>query len=217
MKIKKEKRRNKIIIIFLIIIVLVVIAGIYIISKRKVDHTLKYDDFEKTAIYGYLEDSVLDIYTIYQLSGKAEFNETQVFQARIKKALDTYFLDKKDTSVPTTTILEMIESKYIPKSVDFHGIIVSGYKFNPNENTFVKSEDSYANMQNIETKINDMDYINKKVCIQNIEREHNNSYKVKFNILKNNEIKDGFVENSGEAVLTLNDKSIVIDSCSLEN
>lgn len=217
---KKSKKQivdyKKIAIIALVLMITIILV-VLIINKTKKSKELKLDEFEKTAIYGYLEENVLDVFTLYQLSGKSEFNEIQLFQSKLKQALDQYFVGKSETSVETNTILGMIDEKYVPENVDFHGILVSDYEFNPEDDTFVKSPGAYANMSSIETDINNTDYLNKKANIQKIEKQEENKYNVTFNIVDNMTPENAIVNASGNAVILFKDGNITIESSNIND
>ena len=207
---KTNKKINKTPIIIAVIIVLIIILVIVFVNSSKKEKELKLDEFEKIAVYGYLEDSILDVETMYRLAGKTEYDELQVFQAKLKQALDTYFDKTSEDSVPTSTVLGQIEEKYVPEEVDFNGIVVSDYVYNPENDTFDKAEGTNPGMQDIEMEANTMDYSDKKADVQNIVKE-DDKYKVSFNINDNNDI----VEATGEAIITINDGKITIESCNI--
>lgn len=209
---KNEKKNYKKIAIIAIIIILILTIIIVIINKLTKNNELKFNEFEKTAIYGYLENNVLDVETLYKISGKSEFNEMQTFQAKLKLTLDKYFKEHEGNSVSTSTILELIDSKYIPKTVDFHGIIMSNYEFNANDNTFVKSKNTNLNIAIMESQINQIDYTNRKASVEKIEKETENKYKITFNIINNQNI-----ENSGNAVILLENGKFTIEDCKFDD
>ena len=128
MKTNKLKKLNYKL-ISIIAIILIVIFIILAICLNK-DSKLKFNDFERISIYGYLENNVLDVFKLYQLSGKIEYNETEIFQGKLKQALDNYFANSSEKEVSTSTILGLIDSDFVPESLDFNGIIVSDYEYN---------------------------------------------------------------------------------------
>ena len=219
MKVEKKSSKNLnsqkvvIAIIGIIIIVAVIFAIINIFSK---DKALEFNDFEKAAIYGYLEDTVLDIQKVYQLSGASQYNELQIFQANLKQALDSYFATSSDTSVPTSTILGMVNSNSIPASVDFHGIVVSDYEYNPETDSFEKAPGANANLAGIEADASSITYSDKKASVQKIEETEDHKYKVSFNVV-NSMIDDGTPEATGEAIILLQDGEIILESCTIND
>lgn len=219
MKVEKKSSKNldsqKLIIalIAIIIIVVVIFAIIKIFSK---DKALEFNDFEKAAIYGYLENTVLDMQEVYQLSGTSQYNELQIFQANLKQALDSYFATSSDTSVSTSTILGMINSNSIPTSVDFHGIVVSDYEYNPETDSFEKAPGANANLAGIEADASSITYSDKKASVQKIEETDDNKYKVSFNVV-NSMIDDEVVEATGEAIISLQDGELILESCTIND
>lgn len=216
-KTKKQSNDYKIIAVIVAIIIIAIIILAIAISKTNKNKELKLDEFEKIAVYGYLEDNVLDVTTLYQKSGKSNFDEFQLFQAKLKQVLDEYFVGTTDNSVETSTILGLIDSKYVPENVDFHGILVSDYEFNSEKDTFVKAPGAYAGMGNIETEINNVEYSNKKATIQKIEKQEKNKYKVSFNIVDNMMTENNIIDSTGDAIINLKDGNIVIESCEINN
>ena len=219
MKVEKKSSKNLnsqkvvIAIIAIIVIVAVIFAIINIFSK---DKALEFNDFEKAAIYGYLEDTVLDIQKVYQLSGASQYNELQIFQANLKQALDSYFATSSDTSVPTSTILGMVNSNSIPTSVDFHGIVVSDYEYNPETDSFEKAPGANANLAGIEADASSITYSDKKASVQKIEETEDHKYKVSFNVV-NSMIDDGTPEATGEAIILLQDGELILESCTIND
>ena len=219
MKVEKKSSKNLnsqkvvIAIIAIIVIVAVIFAIINISSK---DKALEFNDFEEAAIYGYLEDTVLDIQKVYQLSGASQYNELQIFQANLKQALDSYFATSSDTSVPTSTILGMVNSNSIPASLDFHGIVVSDYEYNPETDSFEKAPGANANLAGIEADASSITYSDKKASVQKIEETEDHKYKVSFNVV-NSMIDEGTPEATGEAIILLQDGEIILESCTINN
>lgn len=219
MKVEKKSSKNLnsqkvvIAIIAIIVIVAVIFAIINIFSK---DKALELNDFEKAAIYGYLEDTVLDIQKVYQLSGASQYNELQIFQANLKQALDSYFATSSDTSVPTSTILGMVNSNSIPASLDFHGIVVSDYEYNPETDSFEKAPGANANLAGIEADASSITYSDKKASVQKIEETEDHKYKVSFNVV-NSMIDDETPEATGEAIILLQDGELILESCTIND
>lgn len=219
MKVEKKSNKNVNIqkMIIVVIAILIVIAIVFAIVKgSSKEKALDFNDFEKAAIYGYLEDSLLDVQTIYQKSGASPYNELQIFQANLKQALDSYFATSTESSVSTSTILGMVNSSSIPASIDFHGIIVSDYEYNPETDSFEKAPGANANLAGIESDANSIDYSDKKASVQKIEETDNGQYKVTFNIV-NRMIDDATAEATGEAILSLQDGKLVLESCTIND
>lgn len=220
MKVEKKSIKNLnyqklaiVIAAIILIIVLVVVLAKVFSSKNK---ELNFDEFEKVAIYGYLEDNLLDVSKIYQSSGKSTYNELQVFQSKLKQALDSYFSTHSEKKVATSTILGMVNSEYVPASVDFHGIVVSDYEYDPETDSFVQSIGANANIAGIEADVNSVNYSDKKADVQKIEKTSDNKYKVSFNIV-NSIVGSDSVEATGEAIISLQDDKLILDSCTLND
>lgn len=194
------------------IILIIIIAIILVINLNK-DKELKFDEFEKIAIYNYFENDLLNVETLYQLSGKSTYNELEVFQSKLKQALDNYFLNNSSNEVDSALILSSIESKYIPDNVDFHGILVSDYEYNFENDTFVKSPGANPGLSNIESQVSGIDYSNQTSKVQKIEKLDDNKYKIYFNITDSVNTENIF--NSGDAILHIENNDFIIDSCSI--
>lgn len=219
MKIEKgssKKLDYKKIAIAVAILVFLIVMIVLIVKQSTKDSELKLNDFEKIAVYNYLEDDLLDVATLYQLSGKTDHNEMQIFQSKLKQALDTYFTSHSESEVSTSTIIGLIDSKYVPSNVDFHGIVVSDYEYNPEKDSFVKSIGANANISGIESEINSIDYSDKKASVQKIEKTKDNKCKVTFNIVSSI-ISSDSVEATGEAILSIQDDDLKIDSCTIND
>ena len=219
MKVEKKSSKNlnsKKLIITLISVIAIVVVIFSIVKLFSKDNSLEFNDFEKAAIYGYLEDTVLDIQKVYQLSGASQYNELQIFQANLKQALDSYFATSSDTSVPTSTILGMVNSNSIPASLDFHGIVVSDYEYNPETDSFEKAPGANANLAGIEADASSITYSDKKASVQKIEETEDHKYKVSFNVV-NSMIDDGTPEATGEAIILLQDGELILESCTIND
>lgn len=214
-KISKKLDYKKIAIVVAVLVFLIFII-VLIFKQSTKDSELKLNDFEKIAVYNYLEDNLLDISTLYKLSGKSDYNELEVFQSKLKQALDTYFSTHSESEVSTSTVLGLVDSKYIPSGIDFHGIIVSDYEYNPENETFRKSPGANANIAGIESEVNSIDYSGKKASVQKIEKTKDNKCKVTFNIV-NSIIGNDSVEATGEAILSIQDNDLKIDSCTIND
>lgn len=203
------------------IIIAIIILAIIIAIVAKIVSLVKLDDFKKYTIYSYLENDVLNVYTLYQLGGKASYDETQVFQSKLKEALDNYFSTNSGDSISASEALSLVDSIYVPDNVDFHGIIVSGYEYNAENDTIEKSSDSHSNMATIESEVNSVDYSNQVSKVQKIKKVNNTSYKVYFNIVDTTngaaaDSDNATVEASGVATVSLVDGSLVIEDCSFD-
>ena len=218
MEVKKKKNFKldyKKLAIFVVIMVILIVSVVLIAMYVSKNHTLNFDTFEKVAIYSYLEDDLLDVATLYNLSGNSDYNEMQVFQSKLKQALDSYFASNSSANeVSTSEAMSLVDSKYIPSGVDFHGIIVSDYTYNPENDTFTRTPGANANIAGIEAEVNSIDYSDKKASVQNIEKTSDDKYKVIFNIV-NSMIDNPTPEATGEVILSIKDDELNIDSCTI--
>lgn len=218
MEVKKKKNFKldyKKLAIFIVIMVILIVSVVLIAMYVSKNHTLNFDTFEKVAIYSYLEDDLLDVATLYNLSGNGDYNEMQVFQSKLKQALDSYFASNSSANeVSTSEAMSLVDSKYVPSGVDFHGIIVSDYTYNPENDTFTRTPGANANIAGIEAEVNSIDYSDKKASVQNIEKTSDDKYKVIFNIV-NSMIDNPTPEATGEAILSIKDDELNIDSCTI--
>ena len=196
--------------VFFIVIILVILFIVWGIFSNKNTES-KLNDFETICIHGYLENDVLDVFTLYKLSGKIKYNETEIFQSKLKQALDTYFSNNSKTEVSASTVVGMVDSNFTPKSLDFNGIVVSDYEYNSERNVFVKSPGAYSNISGIEASASNFDFSENKASVKSIEKTSDNKYKVIFDIV--NFIHNNSIENSGEAVISIQDDVLKVDSC----
>lgn len=219
MKVEKKSSKNlnsKKLIITLISVIAIVVVIFSIVKLFSKDNSLEFNDFEKAAIYGYLENTILNMQEVYQVSGKSQYNELQIFQSSLKQALDSYFATSSENSVPTSTILGMVNSNNLPASVDFHGIVVSDYEYNPETDSFERAPGANANLAGIEADANSINYLDKKASVQKIEETPEHKYKVSFNIV-NSIIGDEAIESTGEAIIALQDGELILESCTLND
>lgn len=210
---KKLCKRKKYMILVILAIAIAIILVVAVVAKAQNRGELKLDEFEKVAIYGYLEDNVIDATTVYKKVGLVD--ELQLFQTQLKQTLDTYFKHNSEKVVSTSVILGMMESKYIPDNIDFNGIVISGYEFDSINNTLKKHESEYQNMNSIEEMYNDTEYINKTTKIKKIQKNKDGMYVVTFDIIDKNMPDESNVDISGEAVLKIDKNIIAIEECTL--
>ena len=218
MEVKKKKEfkwNPKKLAIFAVIMVILIVSIIRIAVYVGNNRNLNFDTFERIAIYSYLEDDLLDVSTLYNLSGNSDYNEMQVFQSKLKQALDSYFASNSSANeVSTSEAMSLVDARYVPSGVDFHGIIVSDYTYNPENDTFIKTPAANANIAGIEAEVNSIDYSDKKAVVQNIEKTSDDKYKVIFNIV-NSMIDNPTTEATGEVILSIKDDELNIDSCTI--
>lgn len=210
-KIKLNYKKLGIAIAILLIFIIAIILIINLVKNKNKE--LKFDEFEKIAIYNYFENELLDVETLYQVSGNSNYNELEIFQTKLKQALDNYFLSNSGNEVNSASILSSIESKYIPDNVDFHGILVSDYEYNFENDTFVKSPGANPGLSNIESQVSGMDYSNQKSSVQKIEKLEENKYKIYFNII--DIINSENILDTGDIIVHIENNEFVIDSCTI--
>lgn len=210
-KVNLNKKKLGIIILAIVLILVIILIKLFSNSKNT---ELQLDEFEKIAVYRYLENDLLSIENVYRISGKSDYNEIEIFQSKLKQALDRYFVNNSDTEVESSVILENIDSKYIPDNIDFHGILVSDYEYNFEKNTFVKSPGANSALAGIESMANVFDYSNEKVSIQKIEKTNDTQYNVYFNII-NSVGNNNTVLNTGNAILEIKNNDLNINSCTI--
>ncbi len=219
MEVKKKKNfkfDHKKLAIFIIIMVVLIVSIVVIAVYLSKNHTLEFNDFERIAVYNYLEDDLLDVATLYDLAGKSEYNDIEIFQSKLKRALDSYFASNNSANeVSTSEIMSLVDSKYIPSGVDFHGIIVSDYTYNPENDTFEKTPGANSNIAGIEAGANSIDYSDKKAIVQTIEETSDDKYKVIFNIVDSMVIDNPTTEATGEVILSIKNNDFNIDSCTI--
>lgn len=178
---------------------------------------LELSEFEKIAIYGYLED-YLSLDKLYMLSGKSSYDNLQYNQSKVKEILDSYYEEHNENIIPTSIITSELEAKYnIPSnSIDFHGILVSNYEYLPEQNAFQRVEGANSGMASIETQVNSIANSNdKKISITNIERLSDISYIVHFNIVSSN--SENTTSETGNATISINNGIYELESCNIND
>ncbi len=209
LKINYKKLGITIAVIILLIILITVIVNI-----RK-NSSLKLKPFEKAAVYGYIEDSILDVSTIYNYSGNTLYNDTQIFQANLKQALDDYFSSHPNAKeISTSEALSLVNSSYMPSSLDFHGIVVSDYTYNPDKETLTRTPGTNPGLSGIEASAMGTDYSSKKAVVTDLKKTSKDTYQVTFNIVEANS-ENATPEDSGSAIISFKDGIIKLDSCEL--
>lgn len=205
-------KKYKIVFITVALIIIIAICIIIFLSTRITEKELNLSDFEKIAIYNYLENDLLNMQTLYLKANNSDLNEIESLQVQVQDALDNYFSDNPNaTSVSVSEINSILSSEYnIDTSlVDFHGLVLSNYEYNPETDEIVINADStiqandslyneFANLENQTLKITKITQISDK------------QYKVYGNILENDD-----VISSAEITLTLENDTLTIEDCSI--
>ena len=207
-------KKYKILILTLAIIIIIAICLIIFLSTRdsKTEKELVFSDFEKTAIYHYLEDDLLDIKTLYLKDNNNDLNDVEIIQVQVQDALDNYFANNPNaTSISVSEINSILSSEYnIDTSlVDFHGLVLSNYEYNPETDEIIVNDNSdtqpnmalYNEFANLE---------NQSLEITKITQLSENEYKVYGNILDN----DSVIATT-EVTLKLENNAFAIEDCSI--
>lgn len=207
-------KKYKILILTLAIIIIIAICLIIFLSTRdsKTEKELVFSDFEKTAIYHYLEDDLLDIKTLYLKDNNNDLNDVEIIQVQVQDALDNYFANNPNaTSISVSEINFILSSEYnIDTSlVDFHGLVLSNYEYNPETDEIIVNGNSdtqpnmalYNEFANLE---------NQSLEITKITQLSENEYKVYGNILDN----DSVIATT-EVTLKLENNAFAIEDCSI--
>lgn len=205
-------KKYKIVFITVALIIIIAICIIIFLSTRITEKELNLSDFEKIAIYNYLENDLLNMQTLYLKANNSDLNEIESLQVQVQDALDNYFSDNPNaTSVSVSEINSILSSEYNMDTslVDFHGLVLSNYEYNPETDEIVINADStiqandslyneFANLENQTLKITKITQISDK------------QYKVYGNILENDD-----VISSAEITLTLENDTLTIEDCSI--
>ena len=206
-------KKYKLPVIIIVIVLIIVILLAIFLSNRKTEKELELSDFEKIAIYNYLENDLLDMQTIYLKSNNSELNEVEMIQVQVQDALDNYFANNPNaTSVSTSVIYSILSNNYDIDSslVDFHGIVLSNYEYNPDTNEIVINNNSDVQPDmSLNAEFDNLD--NQKLDITKITELPDGQYKVYGNILDNESII-----STAEIVLKLENDTIQIGECSIK-
>lgn len=206
-------KKYKLPVIIIVIVLIIVILLAIFLSNRKTEKELVLSDFEKIAIYNYLENDLLDMQTIYLKSNNSELNDVEMIQVQVQDALDNYFANNPNaTSVSTSVIYSILSNDYDIDSslVDFHGIVLSNYEYNPDTNEIVINNNSDVQPDmSLNAEFANLD--NQQLDITKITELPDGQYKVYGNILDNESII-----STAEIVLKLENDTIQIGECSIK-
>lgn len=207
-------KKNKILILTLAVIIIIAICLIIFLSTKdsNTEKELVFSDFEKTAIYHYLEDDLLDMKTLYLKDNNNDLNDVEIIQVQVQYALDNYFTNNPNTtSVSVSEINSILSSEYNVDTslVDFHGLVLSNYEYNPETDEIMVNGNSdtqpnmalYNEFANLE---------NQSLEITKITQLSENEYKVYGNILDN----DSAIATC-EVTLKLENNVFTIADCSI--
>ena len=220
MKRTEEKtfdNKNKIIIICAIVAFAIIIITLLCVFLFRPSKELKLSEFEKVAIYGYLEN-YLSLDKLYMLSGKSSYDNLQYTQSKVKEALDSYYESHNENTIPTSAITSELESKYDISSdtLDFHGILVSNYEYLPEEDAFRRVEGANSGLSSIENQVQMVTNNVDKLSVKNIEKLSDNSYMVYFDIVDST-TQDSVVSETGTATISVINGSYELESCTIND
>ena len=205
-------KKYKLLLITFAIIIIIAICLIIFLSSRGEEKELELSDFEKIAIYNYLENDFLDMQTLYLTANNNNLNDVELMQVQIQDALDTYFSNNPDaTSVSVSEINSILSTDYnIDTSlVDFHGLVLSNYEYNPDTDEIVVNPNT--NIQADTSLYNDFSNLdNQSLDITKITQISDNQYKVYGNILDNDSIISTI-----EITLKVENDALTIENCSI--
>lgn len=203
-------KKYKLPVIIIVIVLIIVILLAIFLSNRKTEKELELSDFEKIAIYNYLENDLLDMQTLYLKANNSNLNDVEMIQVQVQDALDNYFANNPNaTSVSTSVIYSILSNNYDIDSslVDFHGIVLSNYEYNPDTNEIVINNNSDVQPDmSLNAEFDNLD--NQKLDITKITELPDGQYKVYGNILDNESII-----STAEIVLKLENDTIQIGEC----
>ena len=206
-------KKYKLPVIIIVIVLIIVILLAIFLSNRKTEKELELSDFEKIAIYNYLENDLLDMQTLYLKANNSNLNDVEMIQVQVQDALDNYFANNPNaTSVSTSVIYSILSNNYDIDSslVDFHGIVLSNYEYNPGTNEIVINNNSDVQPDmSLNAEFDNLD--NQKLDITKITELPDGQYKVYGNILDNESII-----STAEIVLKLENDTIQIGECSIK-
>lgn len=207
-------KKYKFILITVAIIIIVAICLIISLSTRNTETELTFSDFERTAIYNYLENDLLDMQTLYLKANNSNLNDVEMIQVQVQDALDNYFSNNPNaTSISVNEITSILSSEYNMDTslVDFHGLVLSNYEYNPDTDEITISNNS--NIQANDSLYNEFANIeNQTLDITKITQISDHEYKVYGNILDNDS-----VISTTEVTLKLENNTFSIESCSISD
>ena len=205
-------KKNKLFIIIALIILVIVICLIAFLSGKSSEKELYFSNFERVAIYNYFENDFLNVRDLYLKANNSNLNDVEILQVQVQDALDNYFSNNPDsTSISVSEINSILSDYYnIDTSlVDFHGLVLSNYEYNPETDEITVNANS--NIQANNSLYNEFqNYDNQSLEITQITQISDNQYKVYANILDNDS-----VISTAEVTLKLENDAFTIENCSI--
>ena len=195
-------------------ILIITLLCIFLFNQSK---ELKLSDFEKIAIYGYLED-YLSLDKLYMLSGNSSYDDLHYTQSKIKEVLDSYYEQNHSEIIPTNVITSELEEKYgiSTDTLDFHGILVSNYEYLPEDNSFKRVEGANSGLADSENQVQAIANSNDKVSVKSIEKISNDSYLVNFDIISSSDLENQ-ISQSGNVTIKVANNSYELTSCNIND
>lgn len=207
-------KKNKLFIIIVLIILVIAICLIAFLSGKSSEKELDFSDFERVAIYNYFENDFLNVSDLYLKANNSNLNDVEILQVQVQDALDNYFSNNPDsTSISVSEINSILSDDYnIDTSlVDFHGLVLSNYEYNPETDEITVNANS--NIQANNSLYNEFqNYDNQSLEITQITQISDNQYKVYTNILDNDS-----VISTAEVTLKLENDAFTIENCSISD
>lgn len=175
---------------------------------------LQLSEFEKIAIYGYLEDH-LSLDKLYLLSGKSSYNNLQYTQSKVKEILDSYYENHNEDIIPTSIVTSELGTKYNISSdtIDFHGILVSNYEYLPEQDAFKRVEGANIGLASIESQVQTDANSTDKLSITNIEKISDNSYIVYFDVISSE--TENVASKTGAVTISVINGSYELENCTI--
>ena len=205
-------KKNKLFIIIVLVILVIAIFLIAFLSSKSREKELNFSDFVRVAIYNYFENDFLSVSDLYLKANTSNLNDVEILQVQVQNALDNYFSNNPDsTSISVSEINSILSADYnIDTSlVDFHGLVLSNYEYNPETDEIIVNADS--NVQANNSLYNEFqNYDNQSLEITKITQLSDNQYKVYANILDNDS-----VISTAEVTLKLENDVFTIENCSI--
>lgn len=222
--IKDNKTNNKkltktgatrliIIAVFVALIITIIVQGI----KLK---NAKGDELQEIATKKYFESGFVSVSELYMKAGKADVDEVQFMQAALKSALDQWFATNGGETVEGSQIMGMISNPY-NFNVDFNGLLVSGYEYSLENDTFRKVDGANSNLGNIEanTNMTISNYDGQKIMVNDIKKTGKNTYKLFANIVRDSGQPgdEANIEAKSEINVKIENNEIVLESAEISD
>lgn len=205
-------KKNKLFIIIALVILVIAICLIVFLSSKSSEKELELSDFERVAIYSYFEDDFLDLRDLYLKANNSNLNDVEILQVQVQTALDNYFSNNPDsTSISVSEINSILSTDYNINTslVDFHGLVLSNYEYNPETDEIVVNANS--NVQANTSIYNEFqNYDNQSLKVTKITQISDGQYKIYANILDGDN-----VISTAEVTLKLENDAFSIESCSI--